>query len=193
MSAHELSRVLIVSPRQSGEKIAAMIDRAQFELITISENAGEARRTLSRDSYETVIINAPLSDEQGHELALDLAERTYSGVLLIVKSEIYDQTRYRVEDSGVLTIRKPLTPSDFHAAFDLTVATARRLSAAEEENEKLRRKLDETRIVSRAKVILITGRGMSESEAHRFIEKGAMDARLTRREFAERIIDEGPD
>ena len=185
----ELSRVLIVSPKQSGEKIAAMLDRAQFDPPRIAENAGEARRLLSRDSFDIIIINSPLSDEQGFELALDLVEQSYSGVMLIVKSEIYDQTRYRVEDQGVLTVQKPLTASNFQVSLDLVNATARRLAAAEEENQKLRRKLEETRIVSRAKVILITRRGMSESDAHRFIEKGAMDSRLTRREFAERIID----
>lgn len=190
MGVRELSRVLIVSPKQSGEKIASLLDRAGFDPVINVESAGEARRLLSHDSFDIVIINSPLSDEQGYEFAIDLTERTYCGVLLIVKSEIYDQTRYRVEDEGVLTLQKPLSVSAFDSAVNLAAATARRLASAEVENEKLRRKLEETRVVSRAKVILITGRGMTESEAHRFIEKGAMDLRMTRREFAEKIIDE---
>lgn len=186
----KLSGVLIISAGNSGEKLAGMLDPLLFEPVRIVTNAGEGRRLLSDDSFDIVIINAPLPDDPGYELALDVVENTSSGVLLAVPHEVYDETRYRVEDAGVLTISKPLSGSFFDTCIDLVVATGRRLASVQEENARLRRRVDEIRTVDRAKMLLVSERGMSESEAHRHIEKGAMDIRVTRREFAERIIDE---
>jgi len=185
----ELSGVLIISQKQSGEKIAAMLDPMQFEPVRIVTGAGEGRRLLSHDSFDIVIINSPLSDETGYDLALDIAENSTSGVLLAVKSEIYDETRYRVEDAGVLTISKPLSPAFFQTCINLVTATRRRLSTMEEENAKLRRRIEEIRVVNRAKWALVSECNMTEAQAHRHIEKGAMDERISRREFAQRIID----
>ena len=49
----------------------------------------------------------------------------------------------------------------------------------------------EIRLVNRAKWILIASRSMDEAEAHRWIEKQAMDRCLTKREIAEEIIKDG--
>ena len=48
--------------------------------------------------------------------------------------------------------------------------------------------MDEWKIVNRAKWLLIGKLGMSEADAHRYIEKLAMDTRQTRREIADGII-----
>ena len=48
--------------------------------------------------------------------------------------------------------------------------------------------MNEIRIVDRAKLVLITNLGMDEPHAHRYIEKNAMDMRITKRESAEMII-----
>ena len=193
---HELSGVLIISPQKSGEKLSAMLDRQIYDPVVAVQTAGEARRLMSSgeldsgDGFEIVLINSPLPDEQGIELALDIAEHTYTGVILFARSEVYDETRYRVEGAGVLTVSKPLTAEEFRTAVDLATATGRRIFAIRAENKKLRNKIDELRVVSRAKLLLITQKGMTEQDAHRFIEKGAMDGRLTRREFAEKVIED---
>jgi response regulator NasT len=56
------------------------------------------------------------------------------------------------------------------------------------ENRKLLRKLDELRIVSRAKCLLVAHKGMSEDEAHSYIERLAMDRRETKLAIAESVV-----
>ena len=56
------------------------------------------------------------------------------------------------------------------------------------ENSKLKQKIEDIRIIDRAKCILISYLGMSEQEAHRYIEKKAMDMRITKRAVAEGIL-----
>ena len=53
----------------------------------------------------------------------------------------------------------------------------------------MQEKLQQVRLVSRAKCCLIAERGMSEAEAHRYIEKNAMDTRRDRAEIAQEILD----
>jgi hypothetical protein len=55
----------------------------------------------------------------------------------------------------------------------------------ERENELLRRKLAEDKLVTRAKFALIQYLKMTEPQAHRYIEKQAMDLRVTKKEIAE--------
>ena len=56
------------------------------------------------------------------------------------------------------------------------------------ENEKLAGKIDEFRIIDRAKWVLIDYLKMSEEQAHRYIEKQAMDLRIPRIEAAKNIL-----
>lgn len=56
------------------------------------------------------------------------------------------------------------------------------------ENTKLHQKIQEIRLVDRAKCTLIQYLHMTEQDAHRYIEKQAMDLRMTRREIAEEIL-----
>lgn len=187
----QANSVLIVSKsKQGAQQLADMFDNMEFYPITTILTAGEARRKLLSENFDIIIINAPLADETGHELALDAAERSQAGILLLVKNEIYDETRYRVERGGVLTLGKPFSSSMFNITLNLIAATRQRLRLFEEENKKLRNKIDEIRIVNRAKWALIEARGMNEEEAHKYIEKSAMDSRLTRREIAENILKE---
>jgi len=65
-----------------------------------------------------------------------------------------------------------------------------RIHELEAENARLRAKLAAEKTVCRAKCLLVERRGFSESEAHRYIEKLAMDTQDTRRSVAEQVIRE---
>lgn len=87
-----------------------------------------------------------------------------------------------------MTVSKPIPRQALYRIVKLSAATRRRLQRLERRNESLKEKMNEIRIVNRAKWILIRERGMDEEEAHRYIEKTAMDTRSARKEIAEEII-----
>ena len=181
-------RVLVAD---SGDKIydyiSQSLPRGDYDPILRARDAGEARRTLLSTPVDIVIINTPLKDDFGTELALDLADGS-AGVLLLVKNELYDQICYKVEDSGVLTLGKPTSRQGFYSAVKLLTAMTARLSKLEKANHTLQEKMADIRVVNRAKWLLIEHHHMKEQDAHYFIEKQAMDTRLSRREVAENII-----
>lgn len=181
-------RVLVAD---SGDKIydyiSQSLPRSDYDPIVRAGDAGEARRMLLNAPVDIVIINTPLKDDFGTELALDLADGS-AGVLLLVKNELYDQICYKVEDSGVLTLGKPTSRQGFYSAVKLLTAMTARLSKLEKANHTLQEKMADIRVVNRAKWLLIEHHHMKEQDAHYFIEKQAMDTRLSRREVAENII-----
>ena len=57
------------------------------------------------------------------------------------------------------------------------------------ENRRLQKRIEDIRLVDRAKCLLIECCGMSEPEAHSYIEQQAMNRRCPKREVAQGIID----
>jgi len=180
--------VLVVSSSEQGaEFVLRLLDPSKYRPVTVLKNAGEARRRLISSSFDMVIINTPLSDEFGHELAMTAVEDSY-GTMLIVKNQIFDEISNKMERFGVLTLSKPLSTSVFLQALSLLNSTRERLKRVEQMNLQLRLEIDELRIIGKAKCLLIEKLRMSEPEAHRYIEKQAMDMRITKYRVAEQIL-----
>ena len=72
--------------------------------------------------------------------------------------------------------------------YKLVVASHRRMMGIQRENDKLQNQIEEIRLVNRAKCTLIERLSMTEPQAHRFVEKQAMDMRTTRAEIARGIL-----
>lgn len=186
-----LSDVLIVSGKEEiRQQLKSLLPPDSFYPVSITQNAENARRLLSQSCYDLVIIDTPLPSESGIELALDTAESSYSAVILATNAERFDETRYRVEEAGVMTVIKPFQKDQIDSALALCMAAHNRIMALERENARLRTKLEEIRLVNRAKWILCEDLGMDEPTAHRYIEKKAMDNRITRLSVAKQILKE---
>ena len=181
--------VLIVS---SGPKVGALLTEllppASFSPICTVPTAGEARRMLVDRHFDIAVINTPLPDEFGTQLAVEISEKQGCGVLLLVKSEIQEAVGLKVEDYGILTLPRPVSRQMVFQSMKLLAATRQKIRALEERTSSLQSKMEEIRLVNRAKLLLIEHLKMSEPEAHHYIEKRAMDTCVKRRAIAENII-----
>ncbi len=181
--------VLIVSNTDRAlEFITKHLDGALYSPLDSAKSGNEARRKLLSQDYDLVIINAPLPDEFGHELAIKTAESSAKGVIILVPSDYYYETTDRLEEYGVATLSKPVSSQLFHQTLRLMKALNNRMSAICKENITLHTKMNEIRIINRAKCCLIEYLRMTEPQAHRYIEKQAMDLRQTKYEIAESIL-----
>ena len=75
-----------------------------------------------------MIINAPLPDEFGHELAIKTAESSAKGVIIFVPGDYYYETTDRVEEYGVATLSKPASSQLFYQTLRLMKALNNRMS-----------------------------------------------------------------
>lgn len=181
--------VLVVSSSEKfNGSISGVLDGARFFPVKFVSSASSARRQMLENSFDIVVINTPLKDDFGISLALDVCEKSGSGVLMFVKAEHYDDVNSKVCISGVLTLPKPANSVMVSQSISLLCATRERLMRMEQKTASVEEKMAEIRLVNRAKLILIEQLKMTEKEAHRFIEKQAMDRCETRRSVAEKII-----
>ncbi len=109
-------------------------------------------------------------------------------MLLFVKSEVYDDVYAKVMEHGVMVLPVPTSTQMVAQTLRILCAARERLRRMEEKQATVEEKIEEIRAVNRAKWLLIERLGMTENEAHRYIEKQAMDLRLPRKEIAENII-----
>jgi len=184
-----MESVLIIScTKQSDEIFAELLSAADYSPIFTVRSCTEARQLISTQNFDLVIINAPLKDESGENLARELSGMGQSQVILLVRAENGDEIAAATEKYGVLTLARPVGRAAFSSVLKLTRAAQNRLKQIQRENDRLTQKIEDIRLIDRAKCILISHMGMSESEAHKYIERHAMDTRETKRVVAESIL-----
>lgn len=167
--------------------LQALLPGSSYDPPLRAGSAGEAKRMALDYAVDIAILNAPMRDEFGTQLALNLA-RDNVGVLLLVPGESFDGVRDQVEDEGVMALAKPLTRQTLEMGLHMITALRGKLLQMDRRNRALQEKMTDIRTINRAKWLLIEQLRMTESEAHYYIERQAMDTRLSRREVAENII-----
>ena len=181
-------RVLVAGGNEKlCELLSEILPKNEYAFLPPAKTAGEVRRLTMDRSVDLVILNAPLKDEFGVQLAQDLAENNL-GVLLLTGSDVSEQVSYRVEQFGVITLAKPTTKQSLYITLRALTALRSKLLQMEQKNKALQQKVADIHTVNHAKWLLIQHDHMTENDAHRFIEKQSMDMRLSRREVAESII-----
>ena len=182
------SVLLVSSSSKFNESMPALLPESRFYPVTAVSDVSSARRRLLENKYDIVIINAPLPDDFGTRLALYICENSGAGVLLLVKAEHYPDINGRVSQFGVLVLPKPTTSQALSQSLQLLCGTRERLRRMEQKTASIEEKMEEIRIINRAKLLLMEQLKMTEKEAHRFIEKQAMDRCVTRITIAQSIL-----
>lgn len=181
-------RILLISSTvKGGQLLQDMLCTIPGELVLVQSGA-EARRCLTEGDYALIVINSPLSDEFGHDLSLDFVSNTAAGVVLLVKAELFEEVAERVEPGGVLCLVKPMTRSTMLQTVKIALATHARLNQLLLEKRTLERRLEQQRLVDRAKFALMEHAAMTEAEAHRYLVKQAMDLRTTKEAVANQVL-----
>lgn len=184
-----MDSALIVSSTEKGTAFfTELLGEAAVKNIVALKSCAEARRLLLERDFDIVLINAPLQDETGEKFARNVSVKGFSQVILIVQNEYFDAVTAACESDGVLTIAKPVNRALFWTALQMAKSLQSKMMLMQAENAKLKQKIEDIRVVDRAKWILVSQMNMSEQDAHRFIEKQAMDMRKARREIAESIL-----
>ena len=182
--------VLLVSNSDKFNRslLSALPERICYP-VRVVMGVSAARKELLERSYDIVMINTPLPDDYGTRLAIDLSSDIGIGVVIFVRSELFSEVYDQVSDYGVLTLQKPASGQLLNQSLLLLFATRERLKKMEKKAASLEEKMEEIRLVNRAKWTLIDKQGLSEQDAHRYIEKTAMDRCVTRGIIAREIID----
>jgi response regulator NasT len=111
-------------------------------------------------------------------------------IILLVGKEVEAQIGYRCRNYPVYVMTLPLRRRILTEMVRLILNMRARLMEREEELKRMRKRLNEISVTTRAKCLLIQMRQMTEDQAHYYLEKRAMDDGLTKMEVAAQIIRE---
>lgn len=164
--------LLIVCARKDfAGQLIAMISAAVPGNHAVSLSGAEARRRTGLSEFEGVLITGRLSDESGVDLALDLAEKGCSGIMLICERNELLDAHEALDGTGVTILSRPLTKDTLLHSLKLVVNVR-----------------EGGGTLDRAKLMLIQIKNYTEPQAHRYIQKIAMDKRVPRDIAAQMII-----
>jgi response regulator NasT len=135
-----------------------------------------------------VIVNAPLPDGMGADFAMKLCGETDAAIALLIRSELYEETNARALPSGVVVVSKPTSTQLLLQVIRGLCAMRERLRAMRDRQATVEEKMEELRLINKAKWVLMERQGMKEDEAHKAILRQAMEQRISKKEVAEQII-----
>lgn len=181
--------VLVVSATEKlNIALSDLLPESHYQPVRIVSSVSAGERAWNERGYDFVIINSPLPDDSGVRFAIDVSASKGTVVLIFARAELQDDIRDRVTEYGIFTLPKPFSRPLLGLALDWMASSRERLRRMEKTTLSVEEKMEEIRIVNRAKWLLISELRMDEPQAHRYIEKQAMDRSISKREVAEEII-----
>ena len=182
------SVLLLTSSQTLMPHISSLFPQSMFYPVKIVSSVLEARRSELFREFDIIVINSPLVDENGLNYALDMSKKPHSSILFLSPSAIYSDVLSLVRGSGIFVLKKPLSLSSLENSVMWLTSTSDKIRKLEREKVRVEEKMEEIKIINRAKWILINDLEMNEEEAQRFITKEAMDKCISKKEEATIII-----
>lgn len=181
--------VLVVSAAEGfNNAISPLLSASKYSPTVFVSSINAAKQVLAERYFDFVIINSPLPDDIGSRFAIDAGSSKETVVLQIVRSELYEEIHDKVGDHGVFVLSKPTSKPTMITALNWLSSARERLRTTEKKTLSLEDKMEEIRIVNRAKWLLISELKFDEPDAHRYIGKQAMNRCVSKRVIAEEII-----
>jgi response regulator NasT len=180
--------LIVCSKPELIKELRTLMLQQGYTAAEYSVSANEARRKLDFFEPELILINAPLQDELGIDLVLDIADKTDAGIIILAKHEHLEEMQYKLEKVGALILPKPINKTTLLQTARFAAQSRKSLKGLKLQNDDLEKRINDRKVIEKAKWILVDKMNMTEPQAHRYIQKRAMDTRISQIKVAEEII-----
>lgn len=190
MDLKEMSySVLVVSSSEKfNAALAEYFSVPTFTPVQTVPGISVAKRALVERAFDFVVVNSPVGDDVGIRFSIDTVASCDAVVLFLARTEQYDLAFEKLAEHGVFLLQKPISRPVFSIALDWLISAREGLRKNRTKTLSIEEKMNEIRLVNRAKWLLISELKMTEPAAHRYVEKQAMDRCVPRKQIAEEII-----
>lgn len=154
------------------------------QLQTVS-GLDEARAALGHLHPTLIVVQSDTPDAQELRRCAELAEGAEAVFLLLVRQEAYGAAWRFLQKRGVCVMTWPMEQMILAQTLRNLLLLKKSMQA---QTDQLRSQLQDLKRIQKAKGLLMRQLGMTEQDAHRWIEKAAMDRCVKKREIAETII-----
>ena len=166
--------------------LVEMLEEAGYVVVAQATNGEEAIALATEHQPDLAILDVKMPVLDG----ISAAEKIISiaPVLMLTafsQRELVDRAR----DAGVMAyVVKPFTIGDLIPAIEIAISRHTQMRSLAEEVADLHERLETRKVIDRAKGILMKALNLSEPEAFSWIQRAAMDRRLTMKEVAQAVI-----
>ena len=168
--------------------LTEILGEAGYDVVGQAGDGEEAVRLARELTPDVVLMDVKMPVLDGITAAEQIGSEGLAPVVMLTafsQKELVERAR----DAGVMAyVVKPFTPADLTPAIEVARSRWTQLRTLEAEVADLAERLETRKLVDRAKGALMTQLKISEAEAFRWIQKTAMDRRLSMKEVAEAVI-----
>ena len=166
--------------------LVEMLTEAGYEVVAEANNGEEAIALAIEHKPDLAILDVQMPVLDGISSAEKII--AIAPVLMLTafsQRELVDRAR----DAGVMAyVVKPFTISDLVPAIEIAISRHTQMRSLADEVADLHERLETRKVIDRAKGILMKALNLTEPEAFSWIQRAAMDRRITMKEVAEAVI-----
>ena len=166
--------------------LVEMLGEAGYQIVAQASDGAEAIALVAEHKPDLAILDVKMPILDGISAAEEIIA-TCPVLMLTAFSqpELVDRAR----DAGVMAyVLKPFTINDLVPAIEIAISRHLQMKTLSEEVADLHDRLETRKIIDRAKGILMAALNLTEPQAFSWIQKAAMDRRLTMKEVAQAVI-----
>ena len=166
--------------------LVEMLQEAGYQVVAQATNGEEAIALATEHQPDLAILDVKMPVLDG----ISAAEKIISiAPVLMLTAFSQRELVERARDAGVMAyVVKPFTIGDLVPAIEIAISRHTQMRSLAEEVADLHERLETRKIIDRAKGILMNALNLSEPEAFSWIQRAAMDRRLTMKEVANAVI-----
>ncbi len=172
--------------------LAEMLGEEGYEVVGQAGDGETAVELVEKHRPDLVVVDVKMPKLDGIAAAQRIASQRIAPVVILTAFSQRDLVE-RARDAGAMAyLVKPFTKNDLVPAIEMAISRFAELQMLESEVADLTERLETRKMVDRAKGALQAQLDLSEPDAFRWIQKTAMDLRLSMRQVAEGVITHGP-
>ena len=171
--------ILAVEQEKNNQRVKEILETSGTASCLLCGTADQVRQAVGRRRITTVVCGYKLGDQPARLLAADLP--AYCSMLVLAAQDQLDL----LEGGDIVPLPLPTTKRDLIATVEILLRVGRRL----ERLARPCRPSEEQEVIRRAKELLMTRDGMTEEQAHRFLQKHSMDNREKLLQTAQAVLE----
>src|SRR5687767_12662538 len=172
--------------------LAEMLGEEGYDVVGQAGDGERAIELAEELRPDLVMLDVKMPKLDGLSAAERIAEQRIAPVVILTAFSQRDLVE-RARDAGAMAyLVKPFNKVDLMPAIEMAVSRFAELQMLESEVADLTERLETRKLVERAKSVLQKQLELSEPDAFRWIQKTAMDLRLSMKQVAEGVITHGP-
>jgi response regulator NasT len=173
--------------------LAEMLGEEGYDVVASVDDGEQAIARTEELRPDLVILDVKMPRLDGIAAAQRIASARIAPVVMLTAFSQRDLVESARDAGAMAYLVKPFGKSDLVPAIEMAVSRFAELQQLEAEVADLGERLETRKVVDRAKRVLQEKLGLSEPDAFRWIQKTAMDLRLSMREVADGVVEHGVD